>query len=164
MNDVPESLVERLILVSEAVVRYRIAAYRDRFDLTEIQYRLLMHVAQHSPVTLGQLARLVNRDCAQISRMVRSLVERGFLETGREPGKQAMAIALTGAGREIYRQMTHIGRDWEVAVENQMSAGEIALATGAMERLYDAARCVLDDDRPGAAARPACRTADALPF
>jgi DNA-binding MarR family transcriptional regulator len=147
-SDFPESLSDRLILASEAVVRYRIAAYRDRFDLTEIQYRLLTHVAQHSPITLGQLARLVNRDCAQISRMVKSLLARGLLANGRPPGKQAMAIELTSVGREVHRQMARIGQDWELAVENLISTDEIALASVAMDRLYDAARHVLDDERP----------------
>ena len=148
MADVPESLSDRLILVSEAVVRYRVAAYRDRFDLTEIHYRLLTQVAQHSPITLGQLARLVNRDCAQISRMVKSLISRGLLANGRLPGKQAMAIELTSVGREVHRQMARIGQDWELAVENLISTDEIALASVAMDRLYDAARHVLDDERP----------------
>ena len=143
---VPESLSDRLILASEAVVRYRIAAYRDRFDLTEIHYRLLTHVAQHAPITLGHLARLVNRDCAQISRMVKALIARGLLANGRLPGKQAMAIELTAVGREIHRQMTRIGQDWEVAVESLISPAEIAMASAAMDRLYDAARHVLHDD------------------
>ena len=147
-SDFPESLSDRLILASEAVVRYRIAAYRDRFDLTEIQYRLLTHVAHHSPITLGQLARLVNRDCAQISRMVKSLISRGLLANGRLPGKQAMAIELTSVGREVHRQMARIGQDWELAVENLISTDEIALASVAIDRLYDAARHVLDDERP----------------
>jgi len=145
-SDVPESLSDRLILASEAVVRYRIAVYRDRFDLTEIHYRLLTHVAQHAPITLGHLARLVNRDCAQISRMVKALIGRGLLANGRLPGKQAMAIELTSIGREIHRQMTRIGQDWEEAVESLISREEIAMASAAMERLYDAARHVLHDD------------------
>ena len=145
-SEVPESLSDRLILASEAVVRYRIAAYRDRFDLTEIHYRLLTQVAQHSPITLGHLARLVNRDCAQISRMVKALIARGLLANGRLPGKQAMAIKLTSVGREIHRQMARIGQDWEIAVESLISPEEIAMASTAMERLYDAARHVLHDD------------------
>jgi len=141
--DVPDSLIDRLILASEAVVRYRIAAYRDGFDLTEIQYRVLAHVAQHAPITLSHLARLVNRDCAQISRMVKTLIARGLVRNGRPPGKQAMAIELTDTGRETRARMARIGQDWEAAVENLLSTDQIALASVAIDRLYDAARQVL---------------------
>jgi hypothetical protein len=85
-------MVEHLILMAETAVRYRLAIYRNRFRLTELQYRLMMHVAEQGMVSLTQLARLVNRDCAQVSRSVKGLVAAGMMSAGRQQGKVAVAI------------------------------------------------------------------------
>ena len=146
-------MVDQLILAAEAVVRYRIAIYRDRFKLTELQYRMMMHVARHAPISVGHLAALVDRDVAQVSRTVKLLVDSGLLTTRRTPGGVAKSLDLSAEGHAIHDQMATIGEEWEGAISDAMPLEEIAHATQAMEQLYAAASRILDRDD-----LPACHT------
>src|SRR5690606_24296067 len=94
----PDRMVDQLILAAEAVVRYRIATYRDRFKLTELQYRMMMHVEQHGPISVGELAVLVGRDVAQVSRTVKALVDTGLMDCQRTRGNIAKSLRLSPEG------------------------------------------------------------------
>jgi len=132
-------LAEQLVLAAEALVRYRGAAYRQRFRLTDLHYRLLMHVAKRGPISLGDLSNLVNRDCGQISRTVKALIESGFMRSERRRGSPGMGIELSHKGRSTYEAMAKIGEEWEFALSALMPLHEIALASQAAGRLHAAA-------------------------
>lgn len=135
-------LIEQLILTAEAVVRYRIVAFRRRFKMTELQYRLMMQVAAHAPVSLGQLSNLVNRDCAQVSRTVKCLVEGGLMTNRRERGGPTKSIELSADGAALYAEMQKVGEKFEAALAALISSADAALATDAIERVYEAACAV----------------------
>lgn len=160
-------MVDQLIMAAEAVVRYRVATYRDRFKLTELQYRMMMHVARQAPITIGHLAVMVDRDIAQVSRTVRLLIDSGLMVCSKVRGSQAKALKLSPEGQAVHRQMAMIGEEWEGAISDAMPSDAIARATQAMEQLYVAANRILDRDdsdatrdRGGdrAADRPVCFT------
>lgn len=134
------SLLDQVICASDALIRCRYAAFRDRFGITEIQCRILMQLAQAAPINLSQLAQSIDRDVAQISRTIRVLEERGLVQSGKRTGKQALAIELTGLGRTVQRQMARMACEMEQAVISQMSPADITLTHAAMERLRDAVR------------------------
>ena len=145
--DGPQALSDRLILACEAVVRCRAASFRQTFGLTEIHYRLLAQVNSHSPITLGTLAGKLNRDCGQVSRMVKMLTTRGLIAHPPKPAPRPLAIRLTAMGRTICNAMAQIARDSEEAIEALLPAEDKLQATLAVERLYCAARTVLREDQ-----------------
>jgi DNA-binding MarR family transcriptional regulator len=153
----PDSIADQLILAAEAVVRYRTAAYRDRFCLTEMQYRLLMHVAQHGAVSLTQLSQMVGRDTAQVSRTVRSLVDAGLMTSARRRGRVAVDIALSAAGRRTFSEMAKVGEEWQAAIGDALSPGDITLVVDTIERLHDAANQLAERKGAGPSQPPAPR-------
>jgi DNA-binding MarR family transcriptional regulator len=142
-RQLPDHLADQLILAAEAVVRYRIAAYRDRFKMTDLEYRMIMHVARNAPVSIGGLAALVGRDNAQVSRTVKSLIVAGLMASRRSRGTNAKSIVLSPEGHRTYEKMTAIGAEWEVAISDVMATDMIVVASHAMEQLNDAARKIL---------------------
>lgn len=131
----PDHIADQLILAAEAVVRYRIATYRDRFKMTELQYRMMMHVARNAPISVGRLAALVNRDNAQVSRTVKSLVETGLMISRKSRGSVAKSLVLSPEGEAIYLQMALVGEEWGTAISGAIPSEKIALVSQAMEGL-----------------------------
>lgn len=143
-----DSLADQLIYAAEALVRSRSAAYKERFQLTEVQYRVMMQVAKHAPLSLGELCSLVHRDQGQISRLVKSMTDAGLLTRAKRAGSAAMAIELSPRGRRIFHQMAMVGEEWEVALTAVMSPQDIALASQAASHLYEAAFKVRENCGP----------------
>lgn len=153
----PDTIADRLILAAEAVVRYRMTAYRDRFCLTELQYRLLMHVAPHGAVSLTRLSQMVGRDTGQVSRTVRSLVDAGLMTSTRRRGRVAVDIALSAAGRRTFSEMAKVGEEWQAAIGHALTPGDLSLVADTIGRLHGAANRLVEQraDSPSCAvARP----------
>ena len=142
-----QALSDRLILACEAVVRCRAASFRESFGLTEIHYRLLAQVNSHAPITLGALACNLNRDCGQVSRMVKMLTTRGLIARPPRPAPRPLAIRLTAMGQTICHAMTRIAQDSEQAIEALLPEEDKIQTSLAVERLYCAARTVLEEER-----------------
>jgi len=160
-------MIDQLILAAEAVVRYRVATYRDRFKLTELQYRLLLHVEQHAPMSIGELAGMVARDVGQVSRTVRTLIDAELMVCTRTNGRIAKSLTLSAKGRDLFQQMATVGERWENAISVALPSEDIVQAAQAMQRLYVATHRVLENDTDSRAATVAfCRRdrrrADAL--
>lgn len=138
-TEVGTSLLDRLIRTSDAILRARTESRRRHLQLTEIQHRVLIEVAQHEPVSPSELARLVHRDNAQVSRILNYLDHGNFLTRTRRPGRPSVAIRLTPTGRATLLQVTEVTRQWEEVILAELSPGEIATANDAISRLYDVA-------------------------
>jgi hypothetical protein len=63
----------------------------------------------------------------------------------------AVAIELSDHGHQTYAEMLQVGAEWELAVGALMVPGELARAAVAIERLYQAARTVIERDQPAPA-------------
>jgi DNA-binding MarR family transcriptional regulator len=144
--DTAKALSDRLIMACEAVVRCRAASFRQSFGLTEIHYRLLAQINSHAPITLGTLARKLNRDCGQVSRMVKVLTTRGLIANPPKPAPRPLSIRLTAMGQTICDAMTQIAQDSEQAIGALLPEEDKVQASLVVERLYCAARAVLDEE------------------
>lgn len=158
----PEHIADQLIVAAEAVVRYRIATYRDRFRMTELQYRMMMHVARNAPISVGKLAELVNRDIAQVSRTVKSLVETGLMVSRKSRGTVAKSLVLSPAGEAVYLQMATVGKEWGSAISGVIPAETITLVSQAMEGLNEASRRMLERYEVSSMPKLPCAGADRL--
>ena len=100
-----------LMNVSGAKLAARFAALADRHGgtsaadrLDQAQRRLLTAIADHEPVTLGEVARAVGRGAPATSRAVDSLVRADLVERTQDPdNRRRLALRLTDAGRERLR-------------------------------------------------------------
>jgi MarR family transcriptional regulator, 2-MHQ and catechol-resistance regulon repressor len=90
----------------------RVYQFRDRdriccHDISVTQCYALEAVAEHGPVRLGALAERMFLDKSTTSRVVATLVRKGYLSQGPDPSDaRASAISVTKAGRQLYAKIT----------------------------------------------------------
>lgn len=87
-----------------------------RFGITRREWRVLALLAQHPGLMSSELADRVQLDRARTSRAVTSLVAKQLvLRQAGEADRRQARLALTPAGRELYRELfplvTAIHRD-----------------------------------------------------
>lgn len=100
-----------LVNVSGSKIASRFAALADRHGgtsaadrLDQAQRRLLTAIAEHEPVTLGEVARGVGRGAPATSRAVDSLVRAGLVERTQDPdNRRRLALRVSDAGRDRLR-------------------------------------------------------------
>ena len=90
----------------------RIYQFRDRnqiccYDVSVTQCYALEELVEHGPLRLGALAERLYLDKSTTSRVVQTLVRKGYAANRREPGDgRAVAIAATAAGRRLCERIT----------------------------------------------------------
>jgi DNA-binding MarR family transcriptional regulator len=132
----PENLFDQVILAADALARFRAVELRERYSLTEIQYRLMLMVGRHGPVNIGELALLIGRDRGQVSRTVKSLVERRWMTSARLDKVATVEIALSPAGWEAMHKIAQAGQGWEGVLGSPLTAADIALVCQSVEHLH----------------------------
>jgi MarR family transcriptional regulator, 2-MHQ and catechol-resistance regulon repressor len=89
----------------------RVYQFRDRdriccYDISVTQCYALEALAEHGPVRLGALAERLHLDKSTTSRVVATLVRKGYAAQGPEArDRRAVAIAVTRAGRRLYERI-----------------------------------------------------------
>jgi DNA-binding MarR family transcriptional regulator len=90
----------------------RLYQFRDRnriccYDISVTQCYALEALVQHGPLRLGALAERMYLDKSTTSRVIQTLVRKGYAANGPERGdKRAVAVAVTSAGRRLYERIT----------------------------------------------------------
>ena len=90
----------------------RVYQFRDRdhiccHDISVTQCYALEAVAEHGPMRLGALADRMFLDKSTTSRVVATLVRKGYLSQRPDPSDaRASAIEVTRSGRQLYARIT----------------------------------------------------------
>lgn len=76
------------------------------FELDSREWRIIGLLGAFSPFSLQALAREVNVDKSQASRIVSGLIQRGLLQRGTdETDGRGVQLSLTPQGRAMYRKV-----------------------------------------------------------
>lgn len=76
------------------------------FGLDSREWRIIGLLGAFSPFSLQTLAREVNVDKSQASRIVSGLIERGLLQRGADENDgRGVQLSLTTQGRTLYRKV-----------------------------------------------------------
>ncbi|MFE4214876.1 MarR family winged helix-turn-helix transcriptional regulator [Streptomyces sp. NPDC056844] len=135
---ISELLSYRLTRTSSALSRSAALRYRREFDVSLGEWRSLALIAADPTLTLNRLARRAGLDKAQMSRVVRGLVERGLVTRTESTGRSRQ-LALTDSGIEVYRGLIRAANERDAAFAAALSQDE-ALALGrALEKLAELA-------------------------
>jgi DNA-binding MarR family transcriptional regulator len=71
-------------------------------DLDPSSVFVLHHVAEKAPLRLSELARCIRLDSSTVSRQVKHLEDRGYLERSGDPhDRRASRLRLTDQGRAV---------------------------------------------------------------
>ena len=94
-------------------------AYRRISGLSDFETRLLSLVCEVPPVSINELAEMLDRGVAQVSRTVKRLVAAGLLNRARCRGGPGVAISPTPQGRAVYAPLVAEA----VETQRQLTAG-----------------------------------------
>jgi DNA-binding MarR family transcriptional regulator len=106
------ALTRDAVALTEAVAELvRVYQFRDRdqiccHDISVTQCYALEALVQHGPMRSTALAARLYLDKSTTSRVVTTLVRKGYVEQRRDPvDGRAVALKVTRAGRALYRRI-----------------------------------------------------------
>ena len=143
---ISELLSYRLSRTSSALSRSAALRYRREFDVSLGEWRTIALIAADPTLTLNRLARRAGLDKAQMSRVVRGLVERGLVRRTESAGRSHQ-LALTEAGVETYRGLIGAANERDAAFAAIFSGDEERVLVCALEKLADLALSLEQQER-----------------
>lgn len=123
-----------------------VMAQRRQFDLSETEWRIMTQLGEAAPLSLNGLADAMLQDRGQLSRAVKSMVERGLVTRERKPGGPEIQIDLSDEGRAIYARMV----DWVLERDRALTAGvppdDVAQVWAVLGAMMERAEGLLDEE------------------
>ena len=136
----------RMIRLFVLLRKSGILAQRRQFGLSETEWRIMTQLGESAPMSLNGLADAMLQDRGQLSRAVKSMVERGLLTRERKPGGPEIEIDLSAEGRTIYARMV----EWVHERDRTLIAGsppdDVAVVWRVLRAMMDRAQGMLDDE------------------
>ena len=92
----------RIIRLVNFIRRGSGLAFRRTSGLSDFEWGVLTRVCETPPLSINELAGILNRGVAQVSRTVKRLVAAGLLNRARCAGGPGVAITPTPLGKAVY--------------------------------------------------------------
>lgn len=137
----------RIIGLLDSLRRSGTLANRRAFGLSQIEWRIMTQMGDHAPLSLNDLAELLNLDRGQLSRAVKAMVARGLLDSRRRPGGPTIVITLSDEGRDIYRRMGELAVERNAFLLGEIPDAELAQASAVIEAVMRKAQILLERER-----------------
>ena len=137
----------RMIRLFVVLRRSGILAQRRLFGLSETEWRIMTQLGESAPLSLNGLAEAMVQDRGQLSRAVKSMVERGLLTRERKPGGPEIEIDLSAQGRAVYDQMV----DWVHERDRVLTKGipeeDVAVVWRVLGTMREHAGAMLEEEQ-----------------
>lgn len=99
--------------------------YADEFQLSIPEWRVLANLAEHGTLNARQIVEFTTMEKSKVSRAVASLGDRGLVSQQRAEGdNRAKDLALTAAGKALYRRIVPRVLAWERDLLQELNSGE----------------------------------------
>lgn len=144
----------RIISLLDLLRRSGTLANRRAFDLSGIEWRIMSQVGDHAPLSLNDLADLLNLDRGQVSRAVKAMKERGLLSSRRRPGGPAIVITLSDEGKALHGGMVALATERNEFLVGDIPDSEIDRVSQILDRVTQRAQILLDQERAAGASEP----------
>jgi len=131
MFDLDNFLPYKLSILSQAVSGLVAREYESKFGLTMNQWRCLVIIQAHQPITARNIVPLTLLDKMAISRAVNALQKRSLIFSSKGKDARSRMLSLTKTGQEIYDQVIPIAQENEsrllksLTPEQQLSLQDI---------------------------------------
>lgn len=126
--------IERAIKVYRQFAALNIKAVHP--DLTLDQSLLLIYLKNHPGVMLSELADLLFKDNASLTRMIDSMVNKGYLNKGANAqDRRKAAVSLSAHGEKVIESLTVIIRQNRQVALQQISSDEASQLTLVLNKL-----------------------------
>lgn len=90
------------------------------------QYSVLANLVWRGPLSITDLAELLAMDRTTLTRNLRPLDKAGWLAIGEGPDRRSRAVAVTAAGRRVYKRALPLWKSAEHGLRRKMGPGEAA--------------------------------------
>lgn len=105
-------------------------------DLTLDQSLLLIYLKNHPGVTLTELAGLLFKDNASLTRMIDSMVNKGYLDKGANTqDRRKAAVSLSAHGEKVIESLTVIIQQNRQVAMHQISSDDESQLTLVLNKL-----------------------------
>lgn len=131
----------RLYHLADLVSREFAKIYKDRFDLTRPEWRVLAGLGQHRTLTATALGEQSAMHKTKVSRAVAELERRRWLKrTPDTQDRRVEHLTLTPAGLAAYREMVPLAKAFEAKLLKRIGKNQPAEALGFVCRFETAIR------------------------
>ena len=137
----------RITKLLDLVRRSATIANRREFDISGIESRIMLHVGDHAPLSLNELADLIRLDRGQLSRAVKAMVTRGLLNRRRRPGGPAIVITLSDEGAALHGRMMTLTRKRNEFLLGDIAEADIEMTARVLAAVTHNAETLLADER-----------------
>ena len=108
--------------------------------LKATQFTLLAVLAHRGDMALTRLSRILVMDRTTLTRNLKPLQAKGWLEIGREKDERIRLIAITDAGRAIVARATPLWRDAQNRVTEGFGETRLSTMIGDLNALVETVR------------------------
>jgi DNA-binding MarR family transcriptional regulator len=137
----------RMIRLFVLLRKSGVLAQRRQFGLSETEWRIMTQLGETAPLSLNGLADVMLQDRGQLSRAVKSMVQRGLLKRERKPGGPEVEIELSDEGRTIYRQMIEWVYERDRSLTKGLAQDEVAEVYRVLGKMMERAQSMLDEEQ-----------------
>lgn len=137
----------RMIRLFVLLRKSGIMAQRRQFGLSETEWRIMTQLGDAAPLSLNGLADAMLQDRGQLSRAVKSMVERGLLTRERKPGGPEIEIDLSEQGRTIYGRMIEWVHERDRALTTGVPQEDLAVVKRVLAEMMVRAQAMVDEEQ-----------------
>ena len=128
--------------LDKAIKTYRQFAQRKLneagLDITVDQWLVLNAINDHDSVSQLQIASLVFKDAASITRIIELLIKKGLIERKEHPqDKRRFSLLLTGEGKKIIKSISKIAQAYRAKALEGISEKELQTMGKSLQKITD---------------------------
>lgn len=140
MFDLETFLPYRLSILSQSISGLVAREYESKFGLTMNQWRCLVIIHAHQPVTAKDIAPLTLLDKMAISRAIKVLGKRSLIKTSIGKDARSKTLNLTNTGKKIYEEVIPIAQKYEYLLLNSLTSKQQDALKAIINKLLREAR------------------------
>ena len=110
--------------------------YRDRYGMLRTEWRVLYHLGRYGELSARDISDRARIHKTKVSRAVRALEEKRFLERVPSPtDRRSELLSLRAPGRAAFDVLSRAARDYEAALERQLGKRDARTLRRLLEQL-----------------------------
>ncbi|MEM5527927.1 MarR family transcriptional regulator [Gammaproteobacteria bacterium AS21] len=120
----------------------------ESMPITPMHVRVLKSIDNYQDCTANDLSKLLDRDKAQVTRLVNTLVEQGAVGRESNPSdKRSQLLVILEGGRVLLKRIQSIDQDILSKIDNEISPQELATFTKIATKMADIIEVALDEKK-----------------
>lgn len=128
----------RLVSLAQRISHALSAIYREQFDLSVAEWRILANLAEKGELNPSEIALQTSMDRARVTRAIKDLRrKRCVLERREEHDRRAYRLRLSAQGLSLYRKVVPLALAWEARLLGALDVAEYRDLLRALDRLSE---------------------------